>query len=78
MVAHELCHVLGASDKYRDEHSLYPDGFADPDRQPRYPQKRAEIMALGIPLRPGVDQPVRDLRSCVVGEKTAREINWRR
>ena len=51
------------------------DGF-HPDQEPRYPQKHAEIMALGIPVRAGVDEPVLDLQDCVVGEKTAAEMNW--
>jgi hypothetical protein len=52
VIAHEVLHTFGASDKYdagRNE-PQYPDGYAEPERQPRYPQKRAEIMAGRIPL----------------------------
>ncbi len=77
VVAHELCHLLGASDTYDENGSVFPDGFAEPDREPRYPQRLAEIMSLGRPTAPGIDAPVRDLRECVVGSKTAAEMNWR-
>ncbi len=75
IVAHELCHPLGASDKY-DGVSVFPAGYADPMREPRFPQEQAEIMALGRPLSAAKDEPVRDLSECVVGEVTAREMNW--
>ena len=48
IVAHELCHPLGATDKY-DGVSVWPQGYVEPDREPRYPQRKAEIMALGKP-----------------------------
>ena len=76
VVAHELCHVLGATDKYDGGRSVYPDGYADPNRSPLYPQKKAEIMALGRPVSETVERPVRDLRECVVGAKPAVEMNW--
>ncbi len=76
LLAHELCHALGASDKYEGERSLFPDGFADPDLSPRYPQERAEIMALGIPVKAGAERRAEDLGDCVMGRKTAEEIGW--
>lgn len=77
VVAHELGHIRAASDKYRDGSSLYPKDFADPAQQPRSPRDKAEIMAPGRPAAVGVDQPVNALRECVVGDETAREMNWR-
>ena len=56
--------------------SVYPEGYADPAQSPLYPQKHAEIMALGQPIAPGSDGPVRDLQECVVGDVTAKEMNW--
>ena len=55
VIAHELLHTLGASDKY-DPQSLapiFPDGYAEPDRQPSHPQRMAEIMAGRIPVAEG-------------------------
>ena len=78
VVAHELCHTFGASDKYDGGVSLYPAGYAEPDRQPRYPQRHGEIMSLGRPVSAGVDRPVRGLRECIVGDTTAEEMNWAR
>src|SRR5256885_10386131 len=42
VIAHELMHTLGASDKYDlgSGAPLYPIGFAEPDREPLYPQGR--------------------------------------
>lgn len=78
VVAHEMCHLFGASDKYQDRVSIFPQGFADPQKEPRYPQRKAEIMSLGRPVAPGVDEPVKELRQCIVGATTAEEMNWSR
>ena len=75
VVAHELCHPLGASDKY-DGNSVFPEGYAEPNREPRFPQPKAEIMALGRPVSAAKDAPVRNLNECVVGSVTAEEMNW--
>lgn len=76
VLAHELCHALGASDKYGESGSVFPEGFAEPDKHPLYPQKKAEIMAMGRPVGPGREKSVEDLRDCVVGGATAREMGW--
>jgi hypothetical protein len=78
VMAHELLHTLGASDKY-DYATLqahYPQGFADPQQQPRYPQRRAEIMAGRIPLAEDSSSMPASLQSCMVGPLTAAEIGW--
>lgn len=77
IITHELLHTLGASDKY-DEHGmpLYPEGFADPGEEPRYPQKVAEIMAGRIAVSPQSSIMPESLDACVVGYRTAYEINW--
>ncbi|MEM9056649.1 MAG: hypothetical protein AAGD86_04180 [Pseudomonadota bacterium] len=78
VIAHELLHTLGASDKYEPATSLplHPDGFAEPDRDPLYPQRRAEIMGGRIPVSPDEATIPGSLRSTVVGPATATEINW--
>ena len=78
LITHELCHILGATDKYdNDGRSVFPDGFAEPNREPLYPQEKAEIMSLGIPKAPGEREDiVNDLDACVVSGKTAEEMNW--
>lgn len=53
VIAHELMHTLGARDRYdAGSMPLYPTGYAEPDRQPLYPQRKAEIMGGRIPLSP--------------------------
>jgi len=55
---------------------LYPQGFAEPQRQPRYPQRFAEIMAGRRPLSPAEFDMPDSLREVVVGALTAAEIRW--
>ncbi len=78
VLAHELLHTLGASDKYEpgSGYPVYPAGFADPDRKPLLPQARAEIMAGRRALSPTEAQMSDSLREVVVGPVTAAEIRW--
>lgn len=78
VMAHELLHTLGASDKYAlpANQPLYPIGFAEPDREPRYPQSYAELMAGRIPLSPTQAATPESLRQVLIGPATALEIGW--
>ncbi len=77
VIAHELLHTVGASDKYGGNGlPVFPDGYAEPERQPRYPQQRAEIMAGRIPLSSDKAVMAESLEQCIIGAKTAGEIDW--
>ncbi len=78
ITAHELLHTLGASDKYnlRTGQPLFPDGYANPDKSPRYPQTRSEIMAVQKAISENKREFPNSLKSVVVGNKTAQEIGW--
>ena len=78
VIAHELLHTVGASDKYDSGTGapLFPIGYADRNRTPLYPQEEAEIMAGRRPLSPRESQMPRSLRDVVVGPETALEIRW--
>jgi hypothetical protein len=78
VVAHELLHTLGATDKYdlRTNQPAFPDGFAEPAREPRYPQVRAELMGGRIPITSDEADTPASLRQVVVGPATAAEIGW--
>ena len=78
VVAHELLHTLGATDKYdlKTGQPRFPDGYAKPDAEPRYPQRFAEIMAGRIPLSDSESVVPPSLNATLVGDGTAREINW--
>ncbi|MGP8033810.1 MAG: hypothetical protein ACLPQ6_06635 [Steroidobacteraceae bacterium] len=80
VIAHELLHTLGASDKYdlATDQPLFPVGVADPQQQPLYPQRQAEIMAGRRPLSPQESEMPASLREVVVGPATALEIRWTR
>lgn len=80
VIAHELLHTVGATDKYDlgTEMPLYPAGFAEPDRTPLYPQDKAEIMAGRRALSAQEAEMPASLRNVVVGPATARELRWTR
>jgi hypothetical protein len=46
VIAHEMLHTLGASDKYdlSNGQPIFPDGYGDAQQQPLLPQQLAEIM----------------------------------
>ncbi|MGE5471802.1 MAG: hypothetical protein ACM3X0_13460 [Bacteroidota bacterium] len=76
VIAHEMLHTFGASDKYdlATGQPIYPQGYAEPQRQPRLPQELAEIMGGRTPLdETHAEMPAR-LAATLIGPETAREI----
>ena len=78
VIAHEFLHTLGASDKYdrANNQPIYPDGYAEPDRTPLHPQRKAEIMAGRIPLSDHQAVMPKSFTTSSIGAKTAHEIRW--
>jgi hypothetical protein len=78
VIAHELLHTVGATDKYDlgSGTPLFPVGYADRDQEPLYPQERAEIMAGRRALSALQSDMPRTLAGVVVGPETALEIRW--
>lgn len=76
IIAHEFLHTLGATDKYDPTNGLpnYPLGFAEPERDPRYPQRFAEIMGGRIPVSTTDAMIPDNLKLVVIGAQTAQEI----
>ncbi len=76
VIAHELLHIFGATDKYiaGTGQPEFPFGLADPERQPVYPQVAAEIMGGRILLSPYESIMPDSLDQCRIGHKTAEEI----
>lgn len=77
-VAHELGHILGADDLYDPTTflSTVPQGLAEPNRRPMYPQRYAEVMAVDRPLSPIQESPVRGLEEVRVGFHSAARMGW--
>lgn len=77
VIAHEFLHTLGATDKYSplDGHPIGPDGVAEPDRVPLYPQRYAEIMGGRIALAEDASEIPSSLKYALIGPLTASEIN---
>ncbi|MEM8985056.1 MAG: hypothetical protein AAGC71_18755 [Pseudomonadota bacterium] len=76
ILAHEVMHTLGASDKYdpRTNLPVFPHGFAEPERKPLLPQRRAELMGGRIPIDETTATIPRSLQSVVIGPASALEI----
>ena len=76
IIAHEFLHTLGATDKYDPADGMphFPDGYAEPDRNPRYPQRFAEIMGGRIAVSRTDALVPSTLDYVTIGEETAREI----
>lgn len=76
VIAHELLHTFGASDKYDPVtlQPIYPQGYAEPQRQPRLPQVFAEIMGGRTPLAAGESEIPASLAETLIGRETAQEI----
>lgn len=77
IIAHEFLHTIGATDKYRmgSGQPIAPDGIAEPDRKPLYPQRYAEIMGGRIALAKDDAIIPKSLKYAVIGPLTASEIN---
>jgi hypothetical protein len=78
IITHEMLHTLGATDKYDLQTLLpnYPDGYADPEQKPLYPQQYGEIMGRGIAVSATEIKLPPSLGYTVIGPQSAREIKW--
>lgn len=78
ILAHELLHTVKATDKYDLATGLpqYPEGFAEPEKTPLYPQQFAELMGARVPTKEGVAEIPRHIGLTLIGSKTALEIGW--
>jgi hypothetical protein len=76
IIAHELLHTLGASDRYdlATGQPTVPDGLADAGKKPLYPQSAAEIMGGRIALAADDAVIPQSLVYVVLGPATAAEV----
>ncbi|NTV72425.1 MAG: type II toxin-antitoxin system VapC family toxin [Azonexaceae bacterium] len=80
VIAHEMLHTFGASDKYdlATLQPIYPQGYAEPGRNPRLPQVMAEIMGGRVPIdEQSAEIPI-GLADTLIGPATAQEIGLTR
>lgn len=79
IISHEILHTLGATDKYNltTNQPIYPIGYANPENNPLFPQKNAEIMGGRIPISETESIIPKGLKYTVVGNETAIEIRWK-
>jgi hypothetical protein len=78
VIAHEILHTLGASDKYDPVTlaPLYPAGYAEPGREPRHPQVLTELMAGRYAVDSQTFEMPDSLAEVRIGDATALEIGW--
>ena len=78
VLAHELLHLSGATDKYdvATGEPSFPQGYADPEKQPLYPQTTGLLMAMAIPFSPEYSALPKTMQEISIGALTAKEINW--
>jgi len=78
VITHELLHTFGATDKYdrATPQPQYPQGLANPQLAPLYPQQQAEIMAGRLALSATQARLPDSLDEERVGPVTAKEIGW--
>lgn len=78
VIAHEVLHTIGATDKYdrQSGEPSYPEGYAEPERSPLYPQRYTELMGGRTPVTKTQSVMPRSLRFVQLGAVTAGEINW--
>jgi hypothetical protein len=78
VIAHEMLHTLGATDKYdfTNDAPRFPDGYGDPEQTPLFPQRRAELMAGRRVLTPTRWEQPENLDEVVIGPASALEIRW--
>jgi len=76
VIAHELLHTLGATDKY-DAGGMprYPQGYAEPHLPQSVPRREAEIMAGRLLDGNGRAVMPAGLERCIIGPLTAYEIS---
>ncbi len=78
VIAHELLHTVGATDKYDPSNDApsFPDGYGDPKQSPLFPQRYAELMAGRRLIAADRWEQVNSLEDVVIGPATALEIRW--
>ena len=78
VITHELLHAFGALDKYdlNTGQPIFPIGYSDPQQQPLYPQKMAEIMAVAVPVSSSESKMAHNLAQTRVNLATAQELGW--
>jgi len=76
VIAHEMMHTLGATDKYGPPNMLpvFPAGYAEPDKTPLYPQTKAEVMGGRIAVSEDFAVMPDGLKNSIIGPDSAVEI----
>ncbi len=77
-MAQGIAFLFGAKSKLEPGSELprLSDGFAQPELNPLFPQLKADLTALAIPLGPLEKRDPLNLTEVMINEFTARELGW--
>ena len=76
-LSHLLARMMGAAPRMDNRRfPLFPEGFAEPESNPLYPQTNAELMGGYIPLNEDKVKPIDNLDQAIIRLQTAYEIGW--
>lgn len=79
VVAHELFHTIGATDKYDERgETLVPAGLVVPRQVPLFPQSYVDVMARLRPVSATAGELPETIEELGVGPATAAEIGWQK
>jgi serine/threonine-protein kinase len=78
-IAQEIAQIYGASLKIDPNTNMpqYPDGYANPESQPLYPQTAAELLGGFIPTSAVQTKTPQAFSDFIIGPKTAHELGWK-
>lgn len=76
-LAYYIARLMGAA-SHLDDHGypLFPQGYANPEQKPLYPQENAELTGCYIPFKPFEIRRITTLDQVYLGAQTAYEIGW--
>ena len=76
-IAAEVARIFGATSKI--EHSgatKIPEGLANPNQSPLFPQAHADLMGAGVPVSLIETRPIQSFNDIIIGPQTAEELGW--
>ena len=78
IILHETFHTFGGEDRYDSDTGvpIHPQGYAEPNKVPLFPQKKAEIMGGYILVNDRDILVPTSLDEVMMNEVTAQEIGW--
>lgn len=76
-IAAEAARIFGATSKIEDSGATkIPEGLANPNQSPLFPQTHADLMGAGVPVSLIETRPIQSFNDVIIGPQTAEELGW--